>query len=47
METIEKVVSKLGDPDIDAHLEEFLIDGILYTFHENTNDDAYEPLDVT
>jgi splicing factor 3B subunit 1 len=30
METIEKVVSNLGASDIDAHLEELLIDGILY-----------------
>eukprot|EP00983_Pelagomonas_calceolata_P082536 1155956-Pelagomonas_calceolata.AAC.15 len=34
METIEKVVSNLGSSDIDARLEELLIDGILYAFQE-------------
>ncbi|CAL1386757.1 unnamed protein product [Linum trigynum] len=40
METIEKVVTNLGSSDIDARLEELLIDGILYAFQEQTNDDA-------
>ena len=40
METIEKVVSQLGVSDIDARLEELLIDGILYDFQEQTSDDA-------
>lgn len=40
METIEKVVSNLGASDIDARLEELLIDGILYAFQEQTSDDA-------
>ena len=39
METIEKVVAKLGVSDIDARLEELLIDGILYAFQEQTSDD--------
>ncbi|KAL5720028.1 Splicing factor 3B subunit 1 [Ranunculus cassubicifolius] len=40
METIEKVVVNLGASDIDARLEELLIDGILYAFQEQTSDDA-------
>ncbi|CAI9088499.1 OLC1v1022835C1 [Oldenlandia corymbosa var. corymbosa] len=40
METIEKVVTNLGVSDIDARLEELLIDGILYAFQEQTSDDA-------
>ena len=34
METIDKVVSALGSSDIDARLEELLIDGILFAFQE-------------
>lgn len=34
METIDKVVSALGAADIDARLEELLVDGILYAFQE-------------
>ncbi|KAL7116302.1 hypothetical protein ACP275_04G234200 [Erythranthe tilingii] len=40
METIEKVVADLGSSDIDARLEELLIDGILYALQEQTSDDA-------
>lgn len=40
METIDKVVSNLGTADIDARLEELLIDGILYAFQEQASDDA-------
>ncbi|KMT00064.1 hypothetical protein BVRB_1g018910 [Beta vulgaris subsp. vulgaris] len=40
METREKVVTNLGAADIDALLEELLIDGILYAFQEQTSDDA-------
>eukprot|EP00850_Spirogloea_muscicola_P020877 SM000229S07513 [mRNA] locus=s229:150597:158007:+ [translate_table: standard] len=40
METVEKVVTNLGASDIDARLEELLIDGILYAFQEQTSDDA-------
>ncbi|KAL6614775.1 hypothetical protein ACP70R_037045 [Stipagrostis hirtigluma subsp. patula] len=40
METIEKVVANMGASDIDARLEELLIDGILYAFQEQTTDDA-------
>ncbi|CAI5930183.1 unnamed protein product [Closterium sp. NIES-64] len=34
METVEKVLTNLGAADIDARLEELLIDGILYAFQE-------------
>lgn len=34
METIDKVISSLGAADIDARLEELLVDGILYAFQE-------------
>lgn len=34
METIDKVVRDLGTADVDARLEELLIDGILYAFQE-------------
>ncbi|KAK2966556.1 hypothetical protein RJ640_014525 [Escallonia rubra] len=40
METIEKVAANLGASDIDARLEEQLIDGILHAFQEQTSDDA-------
>ncbi|KAJ9075086.1 U2 snRNP component prp10 [Entomophthora muscae] len=36
METIDSVISSLGVADIDARLEEMLIDGILYAFQEQT-----------
>lgn len=38
METIEKVMSALGSDEIDARLEEQLIDGILYAFQEQTTE---------
>ncbi len=34
MDTIDKVVAALGAADIDARLEELLVDGILYAFQE-------------
>jgi hypothetical protein len=37
METIDKVVRDLGTADIDARLEELLIDGILYAFQEQVS----------
>eukprot|EP00775_Hariotina_reticulata_P007118 gene7118-7332_t len=40
METIDKVVTALGAADIDARLEELLVDGILYAFQEQVGDDA-------
>ena len=40
METIDKVVHELGSSDLDARLEELLIDGILYAFQEQASDDA-------
>eukprot|EP00899_Mesostigma_viride_P016403 jgi/Mesvir1/24764/Mv22020-RA.1 len=41
METIEKIVSNLGTSDIDARLEELLIDGILYAFQEQAGEETY------
>ena len=35
-----QVVTELGTADIDARLEELLIDGILYAFQEQVSDDA-------
>lgn len=40
METIEKIIAALGVADIDPRLEEELIDGILYAFHEQISDDT-------
>jgi len=40
METIEKIMGNLGSADIDSRLEEQLIDGILYAFQEQTNEDV-------
>ncbi|MFH4975941.1 hypothetical protein AB6A40_002650 [Gnathostoma spinigerum] len=40
METIENIVSLMGANDIDARLEEQLIDGIVYAFQEQTQEDA-------
>ena len=34
METCDKVVAALGTADIDARLEELVIDGILYAYQE-------------
>lgn len=40
METIDKVISSLGVSDIDARLEEVLIDGFLYAFQEQTMEET-------
>lgn len=40
METIEKIVATLGVADVEPRLEEELIDGILYAFHEQVSDDS-------
>lgn len=40
METIQKVVSTLGTADIDERLEVQLIDGIIYSFSEQTIEDT-------
>ena len=37
METTEKVIRDLGTAEIDARLEELLIDGILYAFQEQVS----------
>ncbi|TPX44560.1 hypothetical protein SeLEV6574_g04424 [Synchytrium endobioticum] len=39
METIDKIVSSLGTADIDARLEELLVDGIVTCFQEQTIED--------
>lgn len=39
METITKVISSLGASDIDERLEVRLIDGIIYSFQEQTTED--------
>ena len=43
METIDKVVSDLGTADVDARLEELLIDGILYAFQEQVGGGVKQP----
>lgn len=40
MESIEKIMDGLGAADIDSRLEEQLIDGILYSFQEQTTEDV-------
>ena len=40
MELITKVIEKLGTADIDSRLEEVLVDGVLYAFQEQTDDDG-------
>lgn len=40
MSDAAQVVTELGTADIDARLEELLIDGILYAFQEQVSDDA-------
>lgn len=40
METIENIVALQGATDIDARLEEQLIDGLLYAFQEQTQEDS-------
>jgi len=40
METIERVVSSYGAADINAKLEERLMDGILFAFHEQASEDT-------
>jgi len=40
MEAIDKVVSSLGTADIDARLEELLIDGMLYAYQEQNVDES-------
>jgi len=39
-ETIDLIITNVGTTDIDARLEEQLMDGILYSFQEQTTDDA-------
>ena len=39
METITKVVASLGASDVDERLEVRLVDGIIYSFQEQTTED--------
>ena len=39
METIQKVIATLGASDIDERLEVRLVDGIIYSFQEQTTED--------
>ncbi|ETB59139.1 hypothetical protein YYC_03404 [Plasmodium yoelii 17X] len=41
MQTIQNIINNLGVDYIDQKLEERLIDGILYSFQEQTSDDYY------
>lgn len=40
LETVEKTLAKLGAGDIDQRLEEVIVDGILYAFQEQSEDDT-------
>lgn len=40
VETIDKVVASLGTGDVDARLEEVLIDGLLYAYQEQVSDES-------
>ena len=40
-DTIDKVVRSLGAGDVDARLEELLVDGILYAYQEQAADESY------
>ena len=42
METIDCIVEKMGVADVDQKLGEFLIDGILYVFQEQTGEDLHD-----
>ncbi len=39
METVEKVLTQQGSADVDARLEEQLVDGVLYAFQEQSQED--------
>lgn len=39
-ESIDLIITNIGAADIDARLEELLLDGILYAFQEQASDDA-------
>lgn len=41
METIDKVIASLGAADVDARLEERLVDGALYAFQEQSGDASH------
>lgn len=45
METIQKILTKLGSADVSERLEELLVDGIVFAFQEQTSEDASVILD--
>ena len=40
METIQNIIQNLGAGDVDARLEEQLVDGMVFAFHEQSSDDT-------
>jgi splicing factor 3B subunit 1 len=46
METIEKIVANFGVADIDAKLEERLMEGILSAFQEQVSEDTHVVLNA-
>ena len=40
LETVERIVAQFGVADIDSKLEEQIMDGILYAFHEQASEDT-------
>lgn len=46
METLEKIVSTFGVADINAKLEERLMDGILFAFQEQASEDTQTVLNA-
>jgi len=40
LETIEKIVSQFGVADVDAKLEERLMEGLLFSFQEQLSEDS-------
>jgi splicing factor 3B subunit 1 len=40
METVDKVIGALGAADVDARLEELLVDGVLYAYQEQAADET-------
>ncbi|KAM3127536.1 Splicing factor 3B subunit 1 [Paramecium bursaria] len=46
LETIERVIQKLGLADVDSKLEGRLMDGLITAFHEHTGEDAHTMLNA-
>lgn len=45
-DTVDKIVRSLGAGDVDARLEELLVDGILYAYQEQAADESYVVLNA-